>query len=288
MVNSGIIATYGGVDWLTVTGARSKAWERVQDYCLSFHQDLIAAGERSRQVNAHGYKMTAIGGLSYGEGNQGWMVRVHGELARKYWAVLALYGTNYSRVDLMMTVFYETDQADTAEVMYHEACRVGGPVAEKRLLLLLNPTRGSSLYYGSRSSAQYGRFYDKYRQQKKAVEWKNALRWEVEFKKPLSQKVVEQLLAEHPTDAEIATMVGNWFQARAIPVPKICTNGDNEIQLPSNRTTVERRLDWLKKSVRPAFQQLVLSGWGSEAEEALGLIKKNVPHPERGTSNGSG
>lgn len=74
-----------------------------------------------------------------------------------------------------------------------------------------------------------------------------------------------------PDSDEMTSHIFSWFTARGINTPLNLTIADNAIQLARKETTIERKLEWLRKSVRPAYAQLKLLGWQTEADDALGV-----------------
>lgn len=260
-----------GVDWITCTGTALSAWEKVSGMAMTLATEEIEDGARVRQANRHGYHLTVAGRVEYGRGKQGWMVVLRGEKASRYWMPFAAYATNVTRVDLQATVWLEVYNREAIKELFDDCKRNWVGTQVPNITLIDNGRKGDTLYYGSRSSAQFGRVYDKYAQQNRSGEYLNAIRYEVEYKKPLAGEVVRWLLTDNPTAEQITAKVFNWFSDRRINSPLTLTIEDNAIQYPRKETPIEKKLEWLKKTVRPVYRQLVALGFQIEADGNIGV-----------------
>jgi hypothetical protein len=254
-----------------LTGDRQGSWEVVQGMAQTLWANQVGAGHKAYQTSRHGFALSCIAGVQYGKAKDGWMVVLSGEMAAAYWMPFAAYAKNVTRIDLQTTIFYEQDDCNRVQSTYDRAWKDGSKKTRNAMTIILNGKKGDTLYYGSRSSAQFGRIYDKYRQQKLSPSFKNAFRFEVEYKKPLSGQIVKWMLDELPDSEQISARVLSWFAERAISVPQIWTTANNAIQYPKEVTPIEKKLEWLKKSVRPVYRQLVAQGFQIEADGSIGV-----------------
>ena len=272
MSTNGITRIESGVDWMTCTGNSHRAWEKVQGMASSLWEEETRRGHKHFHQSRHGFSMSCAGGVQYGTGNGGWMVVLQSELARKFWMSFAAYSNHISRIDLQATVWYNSDQAGVIEGLYRDKQEATRKKGETNVTIILNGNRGDTVYVGSRASSQFGRIYDKYRQQKFAPYYENSLRWEVEYKKPLSGEVVMWMLNEHPNDDELASKVFSWFSLRGINPPVLPRIGDTAIQALAKVTPIDKKIEWLRKTVRPVYRQLKLLDMQTEADEAIGIL----------------
>jgi hypothetical protein len=268
---NGIVKVESGVDWITLTGDKQASWEAVRGMAQTLWAEQVARGNKAFQTSRHGFALSCIAGVQYGKGKEGWMIVLSGELAQAYWMPFAAYAKNVSRVDLQTTIYYERDTAGMIEDIHKQAWLDGSKKTRNAMSIILNGKKGDTLYYGSRTSSQFGRIYDKWRQQKYSPTFKNAVRFEVEFKKPLSGEAVRWMLEEMPNAEQISAKVLNWFSDRGISAPQICTEANNAIQYPAKETPIDKKLDWLKKTVRPVYRQLVALGFQIEADGSIGV-----------------
>jgi replication initiation factor len=266
-----ILKVESGVDWITLTGERQNSWEVVLGMAQTLWEQQTKAGHKAFQSSRHGFAMSCIAGVQYGRSHSGWMIVLSGELANAYWMPFAAYAHNITRLDLQCTIWYAQDMGWTIKHLHTLAKRDGGKKTVKAMTLIDNGKKGDTLYYGSRTSAQFGRIYDKYREQKESPAFLNAVRYEVEYKKPLSGEVVRWLLKENPESERIASRVLSWFTDRGISVPEICTNRENAIQYPVEVTPIDKKIAWLRKTVRPVYRQLVALGFQIEADGSIGI-----------------
>lgn len=271
VLENGIVKVESGVDWITLTGDKQSSWEAVQGMAQTLWAEQVGRGFKAFQTSRHGFALSCIAGVQYGKGKDGWMIVLSGELAQAYWMPFAAYARNVSRIDLQTTIFYEQDTLGMIEDIHKQAWLDGSKKTRNAMTIILNGQKGDTLYYGSRASAQFGRIYDKWRQQKYSPTFKQALRFEVEFKKPLSGQVVKWMLEEMPEAEQISAKVLNWFSDRGISCPQICTTANNAIQYPAKETPIDKKLEWLKKTVRPVYRQLVALGFQIEADGSIGV-----------------
>lgn len=290
MYTNGIVKVEGGIDWITVTGDRPNSWDCVSGMAMTLWEQQTNAGYKNSYVTRHGFSLSCVSGIQFGKSKGGWMIVLTGELARSYWRPFAAYGKNVTRLDLQSTIYYENDAQSQIKAIHRKAYDEGDKRQREKMTLIDNPKKGDTLYYGSRSSPQFGRVYDKYREQKKHPAYLHAIRYEVEYKKPISGQIVQWLLDKDPQDDVIVSRVLNWFTSRGISVPEICTNPDDAIQYPQKETPIEKKLQWLRKSVRPVYRQLVAAGFQIEADGSLGVSDDAITlQPiERGQENGNG
>lgn len=260
-----------GVDWITATGKGEASYKRVFPYVAEYSDYASKAAEKMTKFTVNGFKMSQIGQLAWGRRGTEWMVRAWGDCSLRLWRPFSAYSENVPRIDLQVTVAYSDYTGDEVKEYYRQLLDSSQGKATKSKVLIQNHLKGDSLYIGSRESSQMGRLYDKYRQSKSSDRFCNCLRFEVEYKKPLSQAVVTWLLSEDPTAEGIGNKVFSWFFERGIITPQIPSGGESAMQIPLNPTTPERRLNWLKTQVRQVYQQLKMAGFEEEANEALGL-----------------
>jgi len=262
-----------GVDWITLTGDSQSSKERVGAFAMEMLEEGMCQGQKLHRTARSGYQLSSVEGIQWGTGHSGWMVCLYGETARKHWLPFYAYSKNCSRVDLQCTIAYRHYEPRIVEKLYREA--LGGLSEEvaSRMSFITSGQRGQTLYYGSRTSSQYGRVYDKWKQSKQSEQFDGCIRFEVEYKKPLSSRVAADLCRDLPDASGITGMVLNWFAHRGINGPAVYTSSDNELEVGRKETSLEAKLAWLKQSVRPTYRQLRLAGFQTEVDEAIGVTE---------------
>jgi Replication initiation factor len=270
---SGILGVEAGVDWITLTGQGFHAWERVKGMAETVLFEEAERGNKIQHFTRHGFSLSGCGGIQYGRSSGDWMVILSSERASKFWMPFAAYSNRCSRIDLQATIWYNSYNPTVVEEVYDRAMVDSEGDIARKITFIKNQRGGDTLYVGSRASAQFGRVYDKYAQQRKKKQWEFALRYEVEYKKPLSGETIKWLLKENPDSQQIASSVFTWFSTRGIHTPQITTNGENAIQFPERTSPLANKIEWLRRSVRPVYNQLRMAGFQTEADEALGVTE---------------
>lgn len=270
-------ARFVDLDYVTLTGKTEQSYTQPFIWAAEYTDAQRRAGSKEWRQNRHGFKMLNIGQIAYGRRDEEWMFVAWGAATRKTFYRVAPFASNCTRLDLQVTMWY--DEYDGSEVaqMYWSTLKAeenGRPVG---IVYIKSDPGGDSLYVGSRTSSQMGRIYDKWEQSKHDEEYKNCVRFEVEYKKPLSKVVCDLILDEDWGASQIYENVLGWFQKRGVPVDKFGTFRESAIQTPKEVTTPEKQLAWLERQVKPTYQQLVFRGYEQEAQEALGISPKIIP-----------
>lgn len=263
-----------GVDWITLTGETLASKERVGQLAHNLIDQGMEEGQKLTHTSRNGYHITSVDGVQYGSGNQGWIVILSGQKARRYWMTFYAYARNCSRLDLQTTIAYRMYTGREIRDIQQRAMDELGPAFEKHTTLILNSAKGDTLYYGSRMSAQMGRIYDKGKQSKGRPEFDKCIRFEIELKKPQSGRWAAWLCEDAPTDEGITDRVLGWFSERGMEGPPVYTYSDSAIQMGRKETSIERKLSWLRTTVRSTYSQLRLLGFQTEADAALGVTEE--------------
>lgn len=260
-----------GVDWITLTGESEESRERVHEQAMRMLEDQMLAGHKLTKTVRNGYRISGAGGIQWGQGHQGWIVVLSGRLAQQSWLPFFLYARNCSRLDLQATVKYEPFGRDEVYDIYEESLGRLGERFEDHATLIKNAQKGSTMYYGSRTSSQMGRIYNKEKQSRKEEGYLQCVRFEVEFKKPLSMTIATWL-CDMPQEAQgITGHVFGWFEKRGIICPDVGSYPYNELHIGRKETELDKKVGWLRNSVRGVYQQLRMAGMQTEADEALGV-----------------
>jgi len=270
-------AKFVDLDYVTLTGKSEQSYERPFIWLAEYTDQQRKAGAKEWKQNRHGFKLLNIGNMAYGRRDEEWMVIAWGDATRRTFYRVAPYASNCTRLDIQVTMYYNSYSGDEVYEMYQGTTKVtedGRPVG---IVYIHSDPGGDSLYIGSRSSSQMGRIYDKWEQSKHEPEYRNCVRFEVEFKKPLSKVMCDLILNEAWGYRQIFENTLGWFQSRGVDVTRFGRFVDGAIEVPKVISTPEKQLAWLERQVRPTYQQLVFRGFEQEAQEALGLSPKIIP-----------
>lgn len=264
------LVTMAGVDWITLTGDTYASKKRIGAMATAMIDDGMTKGQKLQRTSRNGYQLSSVDGIQWGTGPRGWMICLSGDIARAHWLVFYAYSKNCTRLDLQTTIAYRGYDKPIVEELHRKALADIGIPYQKHATYIQSGPRGDTLYFGSRTSSQYGRVYDKGKQSKGDDRFCNSIRFEVEFKKPLSIQTATWLCNEAPDVKGITDKVLSWFFDRGIEGPQIYSYTDNEAQMSRQGGSIERKLAWLRTTVSSTYKQLKLAGFQAEADEALG------------------
>lgn len=277
-----IDAQCASIDWLTVT-AKDEEHQRL---LLSEAQRLFsaskAAGNVQRPWKFSGYDGWSIQGVRYGQRSDSTILMLSGHAASLNWEPALSFCDNITRIDLALTVTLAEPWPGIAKTAYEFI--VGPGKTDNRFTrkfsLVVNSEGGETLYIGSRASDQFGRLYDKGREQGEALNLPAGKIWryEVEFKSYRASKVGSQLLERSKqcnglVVNAMADTVYLWFMARGIlPISHKSDEVPFALDVSAKVTDDEVTLSWLSTSVSPAVRRLFQNGKKRETLLALGLL----------------
>lgn len=259
------------VDWITLTYADPKFRDWVALKADRWLHEKLKDGWRCQLWEQYGYQGWDISGLRYGTRQMDDYVALKSETARLNWLDYYHEASNCSRLDLSATVqFCDANPGIIAE--HFETIQSGPENLHKSrsYAIIQSLLGGDTLYVGKRSSAHYGRIYDK------AIEsadpmYENCIRYEVEVKKPYSSAVAEALASSENHSGYISAYVSEWFRHRGVSVPWAPEITYNAIEIPRRATDDEKALEWLERGVGPTVKRLISAGLREETFLALGL-----------------
>ena len=276
------IAQHGTVDWLTCTTTKKSTGYDWYD-CFQRYQSEVAKRTGVppiiKDATRHGYRGRSGEGMFYGvHPNQGYMLVSWGDAADMVWPMSAPVAKNITRVDLAVTVELARIDTKLAENAYEANHKPG----KRQYALIQNSKNGRTLYVGSRSSAQYGRLYDK-GVKDYGMEPGKVWRYEIEVKDKFKNAALMKSMLErwrlHGVCADdIMAYVHQWFSVRGVS-PKFSARGKG-LPRPDVEATVmtaEKKLRWLSAQVAPTVQELIRVGLGEQAMLALGLEAEQLP-----------
>lgn len=271
-----MLVTADHVDYITITTTEDVT-EIAQAY-LMWAADALFKRESPlhdvRKWGSHGYEGWTCGPVSFGSRGDGHLLRVSGPSADAVSRWLPEDGYNVSRLDVAHTVWVGEGVYNVRGAV-EESARAAAAGAlspvRRHVGLIDSGPEGQTLTVGSRTSVQYGRVYDKWRESGDDY-YQGAWRFEVEYKAPLAKQVAQQLPADQRRGASIAATVGQWFGARGVDVPAALGGDSVAAVLPSRRSRSDQEtLDWIRVQVAPPVSRLICAVGRDEVLYALGL-----------------
>lgn len=256
-----------GLDWVTVTAKEEKVCGELIDLGRHIQDVQRSFGFVAKPTGFQGYRGMSTEGCMYGVRGDGALLRVSGYLAHEYAPAIPTLGTHVSRLDLQVTVSLRRDSRalarnwlDGLNASYGRRGSDGQPATK----LVDSYSRGACAYIGARTSALYGRLYDKSREGTGGYP-ANSWRLECEVKRHRSTPYFERLSSTSFDPGTIAGWVLEQFRRwgvnheietnPAIPTPVV--------RVP--KSDVQRRLEWVARVAAPVLRSLYEAGYHEQA-----------------------
>lgn len=265
--------SYAGVDWLTMTTKKDGPGEHWYRLYNEYRKDVIKDELREKRFNNGFYAGLSIGHLRWGYSERnGYILIASGHLAESYYERFKPAKHRTTRIDLC----YDFELSQPRELIQntYEYLLETQQTKFPKIAAFRTRQGGATLYIGSRSSAQYGRLYDKGVEQG-THEPGRKFRAEVEYKKPLSMQVAKQVSENDPKQraADIHRTVWQWFSERLVELPGKPNSGQViNASYVKQVTSADKKLQWLRTQVAPTVIDLCNTGRGHEVMRALGFI----------------
>ena len=245
-----------GYDWITCTAPNDDQGRALISRAEDAMADEVQGDDFEEPWHFQGYHGFKKGHIRWGWGKQGGCVVMSSWCANRYAPSLAQHAAHWSRVDYQVTVFDATGQrnlGNEAWEAWHWRDNPGkGPCMPTRIETL---SGGTSFYTGQRSSAKYGRIYDKHAESPRAYA-RGCWRYEVELKREQSELARQSEAGYWHSDEEIGAMVHGYYRALRLEPHFIA----NSKALPSGRCCREydadRVAEWLERQVAPSVHKL--------------------------------
>ena len=263
-----------GIDYITVTAARGQDADELYDAGRRLFKEQVQLGNESRGWSMKGYSGFCAGGVSFGGREDGAIVRLSSDVAASDWFTVYQRSTNVSRIDLQVTV--RLDHCPTLAIHKHEkalkrkwSARDDGPEYELRR----DRRRGCTLTIGERPSMFYFRLYNKWAESGLDY-YRNCLRYELEIKNRAAASATKSLASSGTLKPAIIAGLHHGLSVRGVS-PLFDSSGRKSIYalLPRCATDADRKLAFLRRSIRPTVQFLCQADRLTEVLDCLGLAQ---------------
>lgn len=261
----------GAVDYLTLTTTKCRDTASLEPTYSVLANGLHERGHTERAWNFQGYSGGAIGSLAYGTREDGACLRASGHLAHLVFLRTMGLGVNVTRLDLQLTftrkgprneALCDARASATARAKRNKAGRAWA------IRFIDGHGDGNSTYFGSRSSRIYGRTYDKTAESKGDYP-PNSWRRELELKREVAYATHAILERSASLEQTIAELVVGQYASWGISLPLAITTATRPPTYRPELTTLEQKLNWLQRQVRPTVQQLMAASYTTEVVERL-------------------
>jgi len=262
------------IDWITATTQDKRIELGWFDLWLKIAQ---AAGGMAytKPWKFWGYEGASCDGSRWGKSDRGCIFICIGHTAHKMWQQIAPVAHKVTRLDLAVTVALQ-DKFEHLPALYYKSVP---KMQQRKYSLTENSWGGTTLYIGSRSSEEYGRIYDKGAQQGKQPGW--IYRYELEMKAPKTSRWVRQTMTimADPSNNDALNLalersrgyLWQWFNNRDVPPIFDSAPTPLVLQEEYSPSTPERKLTWLRTTIKPTVKKLIKAGYLKETIEALDL-----------------
>jgi len=260
-----------GVDWLTARERRPVEARALIETGKALAHEQLAEGYPSKDWGWYGFQGKATGAVRWGTGDRGAVLIVSGPAAHKHLRGLRHQAQTITRIDLCATVRINppsrgvsTEHYTTAVGLYQQ--RDGYPKPS----MWVGSDGGITFYLGDRSSAYFGRVYDK-AMESKSPAYEACWRYEVECKAAVADCVASLAAKAPDLVSHCAGYVWGWFHSRGITPRYTYPDAYHHAASPLKEQTDANTLGWLTRAVAPSVKSLLTRGLAQEVYEALGL-----------------
>lgn len=263
------------------------SWRGTRNLALA---GLIAGEERARGAHTNqwkflGYRGEQVGRLFVGESDQGQFIQVSGSAAASAAGhIWRMEYDNIPRLDLALTVWADRDCPWLAEEYARQYRELRGYVRQRgrapTARLVQGWEHGSTLYIGRRGGTyRMLRIYDKWRESERSEDWEYAWRYELELTNAYAVAAYDQIRNASDRGAQIISIVLGLLERLGLEAPELGVGYRiSPLSVPRETSDDERRLKWLRESVRPAIDKMMARGiMESQILEALGLVQEPQP-----------
>jgi hypothetical protein len=249
-------------DWITATCPPGTGAQSLRNKAMEWAEGAEMLGDKPSPWRALGYRGYKCGSFRWGEGKEGVMVQVSGFPAGELALTLAHSSEHWSRVDYCVTchddVLGYMPTLEYGELLESEVLS-GRETATVTVIVTIGA--GSSLYIGSRSSGRYLRCYDKHAESPREYA-EGTWRWEVEYKRELSELMRTRTIEGWATQEAISDLVRAEFRRHKLGVPWQPADVVDIPMANKRLRDVDTTLMWLESQVGPAARWIASRrGW---------------------------
>lgn len=269
-----------GIDWLTFTAGAGDDWEGLGRIGQGIVGEQESRGSRVSPVTFQGYRGWGADQCAYGFRKDSAYLRLSGSMAASYWREVSSFTGCPTRLDVQTTVLLKQPDKSYGGRWWQE--RQGRRYRQRGRPQKRTYSVGNEGLWigtvGTRISRSYVRVYDK---GVEAQTHPSGMRWrfELEAKRDLSRSLWQSLIKAAdvaPWAVECCRSAARsasclWpLEARGTPAPLPPVP---ERQVPS----VESTLLWLRSSVAPSVERLLVAVDVEVLLQALGLDAYALP-----------
>lgn len=264
-----------GVDWFTATSDDLDVAQRLALHVRGLMGEVERDGNRRAPLAWEGYQGEKVGGLFYGEREDGVCAWASGATAGRLFDAVKHLDVKATRIDTQTTLHTDAELvgfaraiADAADLRRVDASRGKGRPIEVQLIESYG--RGDTVYVGRPKSRRRGRSYDKHKESPKLYE-PGSWRWELQEKGDLARKTFERLRGVPELPSTVVGHVGRYWSDRGVPLPLEGIELGAAVSVSPRERDIDRTLEWLRSTVRPSMDRWSDAGFRDAVLAALGV-----------------
>jgi hypothetical protein len=259
-----------GIDWITATGKSKSSQLKMQSFGEKLLRTEKRRGNILRPWGFSGYEGFKCGSIQVGTRSDSTIIRLGSKLASDNWHETYRVSENFSRVDVQTSIKVDRNPQQIISLVYRQASRKAAKSKRPPQVTLLRSNNGSAtVYLGHRSSARFGRVYDKGKESGLG-QYSNVIRFEEELKGNLCLSLLRAISHRDRPTIDADSEVRWFFRKRGVHLLAPATDFF-AISEPANACDFERRLAWIRDQVRPSIKLLLDAGLYAEVLTACGL-----------------
>jgi len=265
---------FSGVDWISATLGRDEIDNQTWVYdALHALEAVQALGNTYKRRSMLGFDGWESGGCFVGSSETMHYAQFAGKYAHDAYLRLDHPKVHVSRIDVQITVQYDTDLIKEGRYQYARAIHhnKGLPEHRRRKIHLYAGSDGAdTVYVGSPSSDVRGRVYNKAKQSNEQA-YERSWRYEVVYRNEYASNLYRRIVSENDAASGfICQEVVAWYRERGITVLDVGYKHANPIAPPKQPTSdVARKLRWVKTQVVPTIRKLAELGYAEELMETI-------------------
>lgn len=273
-----VTAVYSGVDWISASLDREELDNQTWLYdALHALGEVQKAGNVYKKRSLLGFDGWESGGCFVGSNETRHYAQFAGKYANDAFSWLTHPKVHVSRIDIQVTVQYDTELTKEGRYQYARAINHNKTLPKHRqrsINLYAGSDGGDTIYLGAPSSDTRARIYNKDKQSgDERYKW--AWRYEIVLRNEYALPVYRQLTSE---DIEVTSFITQavvaYMGERGVSILGLGDWAGNAIQVPKSAPTdVERKLRWVRMQVIPTIRKLAELGY---AEDLMELIAEAI------------
>jgi hypothetical protein len=258
-------------DWLTAFGRRSSKMDDVLDYGMAMVQQEERFGGKRERWGLKGFTGFRAGAFAFGLGKYGAVVVASGPETEVAMQTLSRKADHWSRVDYCVTAYDQSLTLNPPIDYWHLAADLP-KFAQGDLILdrVQRFKRGSTITIGSRTSARFGRCYDKYHESPDCYV-KGCWRWELELKREAAEAEQEKWRVKLRDGAYAHNIVSTFFTRLGLPVPWTDFAVIERNPPIKRERDIDRTMRWFEQQVKPSVEWAAMIVGKERVLRTLGL-----------------